>query len=93
MPVLFRALVSILIALAVPPKVVLVRMALPLGVPSSAERATVTGHIDGDKIKVSRNRKGEELLLSGIDTPETWECHATEAADRDKELLPKSTKV
>ena len=66
---------------------------LPAGVPDGAERATVTGHVDGDKLKVSVNREGETVLLAGIDAPEPGECFAKESADRVEDLLPEGTRV
>lgn len=87
-----RLVVWLLFGLLVLPATVSARV-LPAGVPNGAEQATVTGHIDGDKIKVSRKRMGEEMLFSGIDAPEPGECYAKEAADRVKQLLPTGAKV
>jgi len=66
---------------------------LPPGVPTGAERATVTGYLDGDKFKVSLNRQGESVLMAGTDAPEPGECFFNESFERVKELLPKGTKV
>ncbi|MGH2548062.1 MAG: thermonuclease family protein, partial [Thermomicrobiales bacterium] len=66
---------------------------LPVGVPNGAVKATVTGFIDGDSIKVSLNRQGTVVELAGLDAPDSGECVGEEAAQRLKSLIPKPTTV
>jgi len=65
----------------------------PTGIPAAAEPAVVSGHIDGDKIRVDFKSNEEDVLLAGIDAPEPGECYAEEAAKRVEELAPKGTTV
>jgi endonuclease YncB( thermonuclease family) len=70
----------------------------PAGVPKGAEKATVNGALDGDKITVTVGGKTETVLLIGVDAPELSkdgraECYAREAADRMKALAPKGSTV
>src|SRR4051794_19921905 len=50
------------------------------GVPSSADEATISRHVDGDKVTVTINGEEEEVLLAGIDAPEKGECFANESS-------------
>ena len=65
----------------------------PAGIPSAAKRAVVSGHIDGDKIRVDFQSNEEVVLMAGIDAPEPGECYAGEAAQRVEELAPEGTTV
>jgi endonuclease YncB( thermonuclease family) len=66
---------------------------LPAGVPHGAEKATVTGYVDGDKFKIRRNKHGEVVLLAGIDALESGECFFTVSSAQLKKLLPKKTTI
>lgn len=65
----------------------------PEGVPSSAKRATVVEHLDGDKIEVALDGEQEVVLLAGVDAPDPNECFADEAAEYVTELVPNGTTV
>lgn len=79
----------------------------PAGVPTVAEAATVTAHVDGDTIRVTALADGDALeggvetkvRLLEIDAPESVhpdqpvECHAVEAGEALAELLPLGSTV
>jgi endonuclease YncB( thermonuclease family) len=65
----------------------------PDGVPRDAERAEVTGHIDGDKFEVKIGGKTETVLLISADAPEPDECFGKESGDQLKKLLPMKSVV
>lgn len=72
--------------------------ALPDGIPAASIPAEVADHIDGDKIRVRIGDATEEILLIGVDAPETdegplGECYAKEASNRLRKMLPKGRSV
>jgi len=67
--------------------------ALPLGVPAAAKPATVSGIIDGDKIDVQAPDGAVQVLLAGIDAPESDECFFQESTEYLADLLPVGTIV
>jgi micrococcal nuclease len=66
--------------------------------PASTVEATVSEHIDGDKIYVEIDGNRQEVRLLGIDAPEGdigryGECYAEEASDHVRDLLPEGATV
>lgn len=70
----------------------------PEGIPDAAVAAEVTGHIDGDKFTIIQEGDEGEVLLNGVDAPETdegpeGECYAADASERLEELVPRGETV
>lgn len=70
----------------------------PDSIPSTAAEAEITGHVDGDKLRVQIDGEEREVLLIGVDAPEIdegplGECYAEEASEQLEELVPRGTTV
>jgi len=66
----------------------------PNGVPKDTEPATVHRVVDGDKLYVRRdNGELDQVLLAGVDAPESGECYFEESKTYLTDLLPKGQEV
>ncbi len=76
------------------PSANVVQAANPKGIPADAVEAKVSGHVDGEKIKVKIGGEEEEVRFIGVDAPEPKneddlpECYAEESTKRLKTMLP-----
>jgi endonuclease YncB( thermonuclease family) len=66
---------------------------LPEGVPVGSAKATVIGHIDGDKYAVSISGSNETVLMISANAPEEGDCFYKASADRLKSTIPVDTVV